>query len=392
MADSNNSLILNASQARKSSYTSAITSSAPLLQQLPIVDIFVLSDVPMGGDIGYYIPPSQFASWLGRRITIAKTQDTTSTGNQITITLPAGEVFNTTGFNSIDLLNEPATTELIFSSIPGTPVAVVSPASTAGGGVTVANLGAGEDVLANPGSGAGPFNFKSLVAGANINLTPSADEIEIEAIVPPSSVELANLGLGEEILANPGTGAGPFNFKSLVAGSNITLTPTANDVTIASTSTAEAKGLFCVAKSGSQTAVGSTSNAITSFATTYSTNFIDADASYSLNTATGELTINTTGNYNMSFSFQITRTGGTDFVGQFQISLYDVTAAGYVTPAVWMPVETLPDTETTQMVASSCIRLLAGHDYLLGYVNNAQDLNIVADRHSTWSLSLINTV
>lgn len=163
--------------------------------------------------------------------------------------------------------------------------------------VQVANLGAGEVVLANPGSGAGPFNFKtllaginvslsstandvtfnvatpnsdlenlgagepvlattgslpvtttrnfkSLLAGTNVTLTPTANDITIDVSIPASSVDLENLGAGEVVLANPGTGAGPFNFKSFVAGTNVTLTPTANDITIdASTQNSDLENL-----------------------------------------------------------------------------------------------------------------------------------------------------
>lgn len=51
---------------------------------------------------------------------------------------------------------------------------------------------------------------------------------------PSTSVDLENLGAGEVVLANPGVGVGPFNFKTLLAGTGITFTPTANDITISS--------------------------------------------------------------------------------------------------------------------------------------------------------------
>jgi len=95
---------------------------------------------------------------------------------------------------------------------------------------TTSNEGGGEGLaLAKVGDN---LPFKSLVAGSNIILTPSADELEIAAA---GSVGEANTS------SNAGAGAGlakaksgiDLPFKSLVAGANITLTPSADEVEIA---------------------------------------------------------------------------------------------------------------------------------------------------------------
>lgn len=186
MAD-NNALILNASQSRKSTYSSSINASATVHLQLPIVDILISDDIPAGGDINFIIPTYQFHLWKGRRITIAKNQDTSILANTINVVLPVGNIFNTTGINVLSLPGERSTVELVFPSTDEGIVAVVTPVSTAGGGVIVGNIGTGEDILANPGAGAGPFNFKTLVGDSNIIITPSADELAFSFSPPPTT-------------------------------------------------------------------------------------------------------------------------------------------------------------------------------------------------------------
>ena len=107
-----------------------------------------------------------------------------------------------------------------------------------GGDTNLENLGTGDTILVNNGiyPASVQRNFKSLIAGTNITITDSGSDLTIDASGggTPNS-DLANLGAGNAILAT--TGVLPVtntrNFKTLVAGTNITLTPTANDITIA---------------------------------------------------------------------------------------------------------------------------------------------------------------
>ena len=108
--------------------------------------------------------------------------------------------------------------------------------NTAGGGGgeanTASNQGAGEG-LAMTKSGV-DLPFKSLLAGSNITLTPAADTVTIAATGGSGEANTtSNQGAGQG-LAMTKSGV-DLPFKTLVAGANITLTPTADTLTIEST-------------------------------------------------------------------------------------------------------------------------------------------------------------
>ena len=125
---------------------------------------------------------------------------------------------------------------------------------TAGSNITItpsadeiqisATGGSGEvNTASNVGTGAGQvfkqktgvdLELKTIKAGTNITVTNNADDITIDAAGGGGEVNTAsNLGAGEGVFAQK-TGV-DLEFKSLVAGTNISLTGTANDITINST-------------------------------------------------------------------------------------------------------------------------------------------------------------
>lgn len=117
-------------------------------------------------------------------------------------------------------------------------------ASLTGGG------GGGEANTASNLSGSGgifaqkvgvDLQFKSLIAGDNIAITPSASALSISASSGGSSTGQANT------MSNTGTGEGTiykeklgdnFVIKSLKAGSNVTITNNTNDIIISAVSIA----------------------------------------------------------------------------------------------------------------------------------------------------------
>lgn len=106
---------------------------------------------------------------------------------------------------------------------------------TSGGGgaaITLTNVGAGSVLMTGPVSD--NYSIKSITAGANITLTPSATELQIAAAAPGETNTASNLGAGSGVFASK-SGV-DLRFKSLVAGTNITLTPSGTEILIAATS------------------------------------------------------------------------------------------------------------------------------------------------------------
>ena len=104
--------------------------------------------------------------------------------------------------------------------------------------------GGGEvNTASNLGAGAGLFKskvgvdlqFKSLTAGSNVTLTANANDVQIAASGEANTS--SNVGAGQG-LAKAKSGV-DLPFKSLVAGSGIALTGNTNDVTIATTGVAK---------------------------------------------------------------------------------------------------------------------------------------------------------
>jgi hypothetical protein len=100
--------------------------------------------------------------------------------------------------------------------------------------ITASNLGTGEDVFAQKTGTT--LELKSIKAGTNITLSSDANEITI------SSTDTGEVNTA----SNVGTGAGVFSqktgvdleFKSLVAGSGITITPSSTELSISSVAAA----------------------------------------------------------------------------------------------------------------------------------------------------------
>ena len=100
-----------------------------------------------------------------------------------------------------------------------------------GGGETntASNLGAGEGVFFQK-TGV-DFELKSFVAGTNVSLVADANTITINATDTGEANTASNQGATGEGLFIQKTGV-DLEFKKIIAGTNITLTPTGTDITI----------------------------------------------------------------------------------------------------------------------------------------------------------------
>lgn len=93
---------------------------------------------------------------------------------------------------------------------------------------SAANIGSGEGVFSSISSGTA--QFKSLIAGSNITISSSATEITIAAAAAGEVNTASNLGAGAALFtAKSGVN---LPFRSIVGGSGITATQNTNDVTL----------------------------------------------------------------------------------------------------------------------------------------------------------------
>ncbi len=98
--------------------------------------------------------------------------------------------------------------------------------------ITGANVGAGTGLSFRDKVG-DVLNFKSLIGGTNVTVTDNADDITIDAASAGEANLGANVGAGEGDVFRDKTGV-TLNFKTILAGTNITVTNNADTVEIAS--------------------------------------------------------------------------------------------------------------------------------------------------------------
>lgn len=151
-----------------------------------------------------------------------------------------GEVNTASNLGSgVGLATTKSGVDLQFKSlVAGSGTSIVSSTNdvTIGCSVTTSNAGTGAG-LALSRSGA-DFPFKSLTAGSGISLTPSSTDVTIACTVSPGETNTSsNLGAGTGLAATKSGVNLPF--KSLVAGTGISLSASSTEVTVANTSPGE---------------------------------------------------------------------------------------------------------------------------------------------------------
>jgi len=163
----------------------------------------------------------------------------TASGTAITVTSPGGEVNTASNVGGGEgIFKQKTGVDLELKTlVAGANVTLTPAAST----ITIAAAaGSGEtNTASNVGAGSGVFKqktgvdleFKTLVAGTNVTITPATDTVTIAATSSGETNTASNVGGGEGVFKQK-TGV-DLEFKTLVAGANITLTPGASTVTIA---------------------------------------------------------------------------------------------------------------------------------------------------------------
>ena len=160
-----------------------------------------------------------------------------------TLSLNASGVLSISGGNSVALApllpsgtNVGAGTGLIFRNVTGTPPNNLNFKSlVAGTNISIVN--GADDITINAGGGGSPDGVLSALALATATLNATLTlggpvSVDLSPLLPLA----ANLGAGEGVWATiTGSPANTLNFKSLVAGANVSITSTGTEVTINST-------------------------------------------------------------------------------------------------------------------------------------------------------------
>lgn len=126
-------------------------------------------------------------------------------------------------------------TDLEFKSLLAGPNVLITP--TADELIISASSGGEVNTASNVGAGSGWFRskvladltFKSIIAGTNITLGVGADDITVNTTAEANTA--SNVGAGAGVFRSK-TGV-DLAFKSLIAGTGVTITPAADDITVA---------------------------------------------------------------------------------------------------------------------------------------------------------------
>jgi hypothetical protein len=207
-------------------------------QEFYVGDGVTLGGVFIGPSTGAFVPLTRNLTING--VTFDLSADRTwSVGTVTSVGFTAGTGISLAGTNpiigsgTVTITNSAPDQTVVLTAGTGIGVAGAYPNFTISNtdptsGVTLASAG-GTETLVNDGTGPS-LATKGLTAGSGVSLTGTATDITIANTDPGSAVTLASAG-GTETLVNDGTGPA-LATKGLTAGTGISLSSTATDVTV----------------------------------------------------------------------------------------------------------------------------------------------------------------
>lgn len=173
---------------------------------------------------------------------------TSGSGDEIDITLASGSLGESNTASNVGTgvgpFKQKAGVDLEFLSFVGTGATSI----TTNAGVTEiivsstdttytgSNLGAGQTVF-NQITGANDFEFKTLIAGTGISITPNGGGTALTFAANGLITDATNLGTGADIFAQ--VNGTDLEFRSITGGDGITITQSATEIDIAITPVVE---------------------------------------------------------------------------------------------------------------------------------------------------------
>lgn len=206
----------------KTRYQSSLTSNQTTFTNTLNTDIVNANHMYKIGDGEYITNTEADATYL----------KIVNEANPLPITLSSSGV----GFSLLNSTTNPSfsTKSLAVStglSIASTSDLITLTNSSPGSSISVSNVGAGSSLIVSNSNPS--FTFKSLSASTGININDVANNLQIVNSSPATIISVADATTGISLI---GSSTNPnFTFKTLVAGTDITIGDVANQLTISST-------------------------------------------------------------------------------------------------------------------------------------------------------------
>lgn len=193
----------------------------------------LVSNTGTGGTLQWNTTTLEIPEAAATKTGLLSSTDWSTFNNKVT-SISAGTGISVGGTTTVPIVTNTAPDQtVVLTAGTGIGVAGVYPNFTISNtdptsGVTLASAG-GTETLVNDGTGPS-LATKGLTAGSGVSLTGTATDITIANTDPGSAVTLTSAG-GTETLVNDGIGPALAN-KGLTAGTGISLSSTATDVTV----------------------------------------------------------------------------------------------------------------------------------------------------------------